>query len=366
MGDITVLLYEAAARVSATQGRALAAPPFALTRAASLPEAQAALLARTPQVLLLVTRDATDVLAPLVAWVRTHHLPTRVIVLAPQPTVRGATTTLHAGAADYLGLHSGTGAIVSAMKRALVPDDAAPLAPNKTGKDDLISLVSHELRSPLMAINGYLEILQRYHDRISPEKAQDYIKRSLQATGELAYLSDLLVQVLYHETGRMAMTVGPLPLAPIVQAAIAQGELGADKHTVHAHVASALLVRGDALALQQVLRNLLSNAIKYSPEGGTITVTAQGTADDQVCIAVRDEGMGIAPEQMPHLFGRFARLHDVTRWPQIRGTGLGLYICRQLVTAQGGRIWAESVPGQGSTFYVQLPRADARALAPTA
>jgi signal transduction histidine kinase len=85
-----------------------------------------------------------------------------------------------------------------------------------------------------------------------------------------------------------------------------------------------------------------------------------------VCIAVSDEGMGIAPEQMPHLFGRFARLHAVADWPEIRGTGLGLYICRQLVESQSGRIWAESTPGQGSTFFIQLPLADARALAPTA
>nr|MBA3825630.1 HAMP domain-containing histidine kinase [Ktedonobacterales bacterium] len=294
-----------------------------------------------------------------------HHLPTRIIVLAQQPTVRGATAALRAGATDYLGLRSATATVMAAIQRASTASSDQH-SPTHDGKDDLISLVSHELRSPLMAINGYLEILQRYHDRISPEKAQDYIKRSLQATGELAYLSDLLVQVMYYETGHVPMKVGPLPLAPIVQAAIAQCEGGTSQHTLRCDVAPTLLVRGDALALQQVLRNLLSNAIKYSPQGGTITVTAWSTADEQVCIAVRDEGMGIAAEQMPQLFGRFARLHDVTRWPHIRGTGLGLYICRQLVGAQGGRIWAESTPGQGSTFFVQLPMADARALAPTA
>lgn len=365
MSDITVLLFESTARVSAVQARALDAVPCTVTRVATLAEAQAALGALAPQVLLLVTRDAAPPLTTLVAQMQAQHLPTRIIVLAQQPTVRGATAALRAGAADYLGLRSATATIVAAMRRALLPLGDGHASAND-GKDDLISLVSHELRSPLMAINGYLEILQRYHDRISPEKAQDYIKRSLQATGELAYLSDLLVQVLYYETGHMAMKVGPLPLAAIVGAAIAQCELGAGQHAIRCEVAPALLVRGDALALQQVLRNLLSNAIKYSPQGGNITVTAHLTGDAEVCIAVRDEGMGIAPEQMPQLFGRFARLHDVSRWPEIRGTGLGLYICRQLIGAQGGRIWAESTPGQGSTFFVQLPMADARALAPTA
>ena len=352
MADVTILLVEAAVRLSPAHQRALAAPPFRLVHATH-EDVATALATHAPQVVVLTTRGMAHQVAALMAQIQQQQRATRVIIVAQRPTVRGATAALRAGASDYIKLHGTTRALIQAIHQALPADAMAATTP--PAKDDLISLVSHELRSPLMAVNGYLEILQRYHDKISTEKAQDYIKRSLQATGELAYLSDLLVQVMRHEAGHALVALEAVPLAPIIQAAISQCELQASRHTISCDIAPDLVIYADALAMQQISRNLVSNAIKYSPQGGAITVSGQITPDGMAQIAVRDEGMGIAPERLPQLFGRYARLHDVARWPDIRGTGLGLYICHQLAQAHGGRIWAESTLGQGSTFFVQVP-----------
>ena len=118
----------------------------------------------------------------------------------------------------------------------------------------------------------------------------------------------------------------------------------------------------DSDKLTQVLTNLVSNAIKYSPEGGAVTIGAEAV-DGKIHLSVADEGLGLPPEEMPRLFGRFHRVEH-SDCSSIPGTGLGLYITKQLVELQGGRIWAESPgPGLGSTFHFELPMAVAEARA---
>jgi signal transduction histidine kinase len=112
-------------------------------------------------------------------------------------------------------------------------------------------------------------------------------------------------------------------------------------------------VVADNTRLSQVITNLLTNAIKYSPDNRTVTVTI-ATQADNVLLSVKDQGFGIAPENMHQLFQRFQRIHD-KQTKQIEGTGLGLYISRSVVEQHGGRITVESAPGQGSTFTVYLP-----------
>jgi signal transduction histidine kinase len=127
-------------------------------------------------------------------------------------------------------------------------------------------------------------------------------------------------------------------------------------HQITYDIPSCLAVQADEVALQQVLRNLLSNAIKYSPNGGTVHLSA-GSTDGMVTIRVRDEGLGMTDDQIAHLFTRFGRVHDAERWPNIHGTGLGLYLCRHIVTSMGGDISVKSAAGHGSTFSVTLPGA---------
>jgi signal transduction histidine kinase len=116
-----------------------------------------------------------------------------------------------------------------------------------------------------------------------------------------------------------------------------------------------LVVSVDPQRMEQVLTNMIGNAIKYSPEGGPIEVTIrEQTYDSSALLTIKDQGIGIPLHQQPRIFGRFVRADNVRSYG-IGGTGLGLYLCRELVEQQGGRVWFESVEGQGSTFFISLP-----------
>jgi signal transduction histidine kinase len=134
----------------------------------------------------------------------------------------------------------------------------------------------------------------------------------------------------------------------------------AQYHLVHDFPTASLVAAVDPKRIEQVLRNLLSNAIKYSPDGGTIAVGGRGD-DVQLLVWVRDQGMGVPAEHLERVFERFYRVeNEVTQ--RVRGAGLGLAVCRGIVEAHGGRIWAESAFGVGSTFYFSLPVGDSKAV----
>ena len=120
---------------------------------------------------------------------------------------------------------------------------------------------------------------------------------------------------------------------------------------------SPLFIHADRKHLEQVFINLVDNAIKYGREGGKVTVSAAETAGGEVRISVADDGIGIPREDLGRIFERFYRV-DKGRSQEIGGTGLGLSIVKHIIQAHGGRVWAESTPGKGSTFFVTLPKAD--------
>ncbi len=230
---------------------------------------------------------------------------------------------------------------------------ATPSAPDG---DDFTSLVIHELRTPLMTLVGSLELLRKGVATMPPDTALEFIERSLRATDDLIHLSDLLSQAMRLEAGQVLPAPEPVALAPVVDDAIAGcAPLATPRHALRNGVAPDLVVLADSQALSHIFTNLISNALKYSPRGGAVAISASDNGAGMVEVTVSDEGIGITPEQMPALFGRFARVHDRARWPGIRGTGLGLYVCHLLVTALGGTIRAESAPGAGSTFHLTVP-----------
>ena len=243
-------------------------------------------------------------------------------------------------------------------------------------KDQFISSVNHELRTPIMALQGYIELARELGARGDLAHQDQLLSRGTEAADQLASLVRSVLDVRRIESDTAAMQPTVCALHPLILSAVQlldPREAGMQERPLHLQVPPDLTVYADSERTRQVLLNLLSNACKYSPPGSPLDVTARryapatgglrrGHADvgepTMVEIAVRDCGEGIPPEQAVLLFQRFVRLErDIAS--TVTGTGLGLAICRAYVEAMGGRIWIESsgVPGEGSTFRFTLPQA---------
>lgn len=220
-------------------------------------------------------------------------------------------------------------------------------------KDEFVASVSHELRTPLTSVLGRLEILCERDDLPEDVAAQlRVVQRN--AVRLLALLTDLLL-IGQVADGTFELQVEEVDLAAIVREAVDAARVSADRSgvTLRADVPEALATRVDGHRIRQVLDNLLSNAVKYSRAGGAVTATLRAD-EDGVEIDVSDTGMGIAAEEVDHVFARFFRGGEAVA-QQLPGTGLGLSIVTSIVAAHGGTVSVESELGRGSTFRVLLP-----------
>jgi signal transduction histidine kinase len=219
----------------------------------------------------------------------------------------------------------------------------------------MISVVSHELRTPLASLVGFAELLLMRD--FSEDERREILNIMVKEGHRLTALTNEFLDLQRLESGRSQINPMPTALTPLLEHAIASaGEDPARPITLE--VANTLPpVQADADRILQVLANLLSNARKYSPHGGTIRVTARCCAEG-VEIAVQDHGLGIPLEALPHVFEKFYRVEEA-EWRAVGGAGLGLAICRSIVEAHGGRIWATSAGrGAGSMFTFTLPLAE--------
>jgi len=220
-------------------------------------------------------------------------------------------------------------------------------------KTDLISIVSHELRTPLASVIGFTSLLlQRDFD---VDTRRHYLGIVDAQARRLASLLEDFLDVQKIEAGRLDLAEELVDMASLMDD---QRELYArqsPRHRLELDLERPLRVRGDRERLAQVVGNLLSNAIKYSPEGGTVEIEG-ARSDDSVRISVRDEGLGIAPQQQGRIFTKFFR--GEAGASGIGGTGLGLAFSREVVEAHGGRIGFDSAVGRGSTFWLELPVAE--------
>jgi signal transduction histidine kinase len=177
-----------------------------------------------------------------------------------------------------------------------------------------------------------------------------------QATGRMVELVDDLLDVSRLQAGRFALHPLPTDLVALTQRVITRLQLTTGRHRLVFHNGVPhLVVNLDPARMEQVLTNLVANAIQYSPDGGHISLDLVPCQDgDHLQLSIRDEGIGIPGDQQAQIFGRFARAENA-RLCNISGTGLGLYLCRELVEQHQGRIWFESTEGLGSTFFLTLP-----------
>jgi len=224
-------------------------------------------------------------------------------------------------------------------------------------KTEFVSLVSHELRTPLTSIQGFTQTLQEdTAGQFDEPTRQEFLGIIYQECQRLLAMINELLDASRLEAGRpLLMNWAPVDLPALVDQVVTLQRSQAEQHTFIVDFPPGFpAITADRDRIQQVLVNLLSNAIKYSPRGGEVRITGQVQAD-RVLVTMADQGLGMTPDQMAQLFQRYHRV-DQEATKRIRGTGLGLYLTKGLVEAHHGRIWAESAgPGQGSTFYLELP-----------
>lgn len=223
-------------------------------------------------------------------------------------------------------------------------------------KDDMLSAVSHEIRTPLTAIIGFADVLLK--NEMEPAQQRDYLQIIASQGERLKELVDNLLDLQRFRAGFGMVNPASIPVRQLLESAVLPFYQSTSRRPfILSCPEGTLAVRGDERHLQRALTNLVSNAHKYSPEGTDI---ALGASIDGPCVTlwVRDQGEGIAPHLQEQIFDRFFRISQGDGQP-IGGTGLGLSLVKAIAEGHGGRVWVESTPGLGSTFFLSLPAATA-------
>ena len=235
----------------------------------------------------------------------------------------------------------------------LVFQDITRLRDAEQLKDDFLSLVSHEFRTPLTTIHGGAHLLMNQGEDLDPQTRRELLRDIVEESDRLDRMLANMLLLTEVMAGRLEAALEPMPIEQMVRSAATSVAARSGIHTFVIDFAPGLpAAQGDAALLAQVLSNLYQNAIKYAPGGGKI-LTKVSYGDQAVEITIVDQGVGIQDSEIVRVFERFYRAGGN---PGVRGTGLGLYLSRHLVEVQGGQISASSPGlGKGAAFTVTLP-----------
>jgi signal transduction histidine kinase len=216
---------------------------------------------------------------------------------------------------------------------------------------DFVSLVSHELRSPMAAVIGSARTLQVRWRELRPEQREAFLAVIADETTRLSALVGDVLDTSRIEAGTFSYVFSDVDLSAVVRDSVAAAEIGQDDVRLVSAVPAILpRVRGDAERLRQLVDNLISNAVKYSDAGGEVQVEAAAN-DGHVIVRVSDSGPGILSEHHGQIFEKFGRAAGSAK----PGTGLGLFLSRSFAEAHGGSLAVDSRPGEGATFTLTLP-----------
>lgn len=219
-------------------------------------------------------------------------------------------------------------------------------------KEELLSAVSHEMRTPLTAIAGFSELL--LEEPTLSEPVRRHVETIFREAGKMQELIHTFLEVRRLKTDQARIDYERLPARELLEQACRNGSECTSRHRLTLDCPEGLAIFGNRRELVQIFRQLIANACRFSPDGGTITL--QGQADSNfVQLSVTDQGIGIPAEERERIFEPFHRL-DIGDRRRVRGIGLGLAMVREIVHLHGGTVRVESAPGQGSRFTVSLPR----------
>ena len=241
----------------------------------------------------------------------------------------------------------------------------------ETEQTEFISTASHEMRTPVASIEGYLGLALNPQTATIDDRAKKYLTEAHSASQHLGHLFKDLLDITKLDDNKMRLHLVPIEVIETIKNMVdglvpAMGQknirysFGAQNSAQSGGTGALNTLEQTAYAmvdidfLREIVDNLVENAIKYTPENGAIWVNVRGDGD-QILINITDTGIGISPEDLKHIFQKFYRV-DNSQTREIGGTGLGLYLVKQRVESMGGKVWAESSFGEGSTFYVSLPR----------
>jgi K+-sensing histidine kinase KdpD len=223
-------------------------------------------------------------------------------------------------------------------------------------KSEFLGIVSHDFRSPLSSIILAGKSLLRKETVLNDPHVKDYLRLMVDQAARLNQLAEDTLSITKIESGSLSYYFKIVNVERLIQDAISMVRSSVNHSLEYKIHPDAIFIKGDQPKLRQVLQNLVSNAVKYSPRGGKVNVLVDDYQPNEIMISVTDEGIGISPEQVDKLFQKFSRV-ETGEASKIKGSGLGLWICKEIVQAHGGKIWVESAPGTGSAFKFTLKKA---------
>ena len=252
-------------------------------------------------------------------------------------------------------------------ERVVIFRDISKELEEEGAQTEFVSTASHEMRTPVASIEGYLGLALNPQTATIDERARKYLEEAHNSSQHLGRLFQDLLDVTKLDDRKIKVRLAPVEVTELVKS-ITEGQMqaiqkknlqfsfgsdGADNGGDR-RVGQLVYALVDIDFLREIVNNLLENAIKYTESGGAIWVNVRGE-DDRVLVNITDTGIGISPDDLTHIFQKFYRV-DNSQTRTIGGTGLGLYLVKQRAEAMGGKVWAESSFGEGSTFYVSFPR----------
>ena len=232
-------------------------------------------------------------------------------------------------------------------------EDVTERKQDEQRKNDFIAMVSHEMKTPLTSMSGFLQLMQLDASKIDNRFLLSMTDKAMKQVGKMTAMINGFLNVSRLESGKLAIDKTKFDLAKLLAEAEEETLSLFTMHRIVFQAVGVTYVTADRDKINSVINNLLSNAVKYSAPGTNITIACEHIAG-MAQVSVKDEGAGIREEDMPKLFDRYYRVQDQSVKP-VSGFGIGLYLSCEIVHRHGGTIWVESELGKGSTFYFTIP-----------